>query len=224
MNVFQKSGLGAIAGMALVAAAAPAAAAVTVGNPATFAGNVDGCTACTFVVNQAFGVAGKTVSTYSFYAGSSSSITPLLLTRTDNGTTATFTIVGVGLLRNAVAGGVNTFDFNVVSGTNITTANTYFGFSYDNGGVVTFDYYTPPAGSGTFVGSQGVSGVFGGTFNADFSSQPDNAYNALDARTYSINATAVPEPATWALMILGFGMVGFGLRRVRKQSVRVTFA
>lgn len=35
---------------------------------------------------------------------------------------------------------------------------------------------------------------------------------------------AVPEPATWALMMLGFGMVGFSMRRRSKQSVRVTYA
>lgn len=35
--------------------------------------------------------------------------------------------------------------------------------------------------------------------------------------------TAVPEPATWAMMIGGFGMVGAAVRR-RKTQVRVTYA
>jgi hypothetical protein len=35
-------------------------------------------------------------------------------------------------------------------------------------------------------------------------------------------AGAVPEPATWAMMVLGFGVVGAGMRR--KQAVRVTYA
>ena len=34
---------------------------------------------------------------------------------------------------------------------------------------------------------------------------------------------AVPEPAAWALMIAGFGLVGGAMRR-RQQSVRVTYA
>jgi len=41
---------------------------------------------------------------------------------------------------------------------------------------------------------------------------------------YSINFmnAAVPEPATWGLMLLGFGMVGMGLRS--RRNARVTFA
>jgi PEP-CTERM motif len=35
-------------------------------------------------------------------------------------------------------------------------------------------------------------------------------------------ATSVPEPAAWALMIAGFGLVGAAARR--RQSVRVTYA
>ncbi|MGH7748392.1 MAG: PEPxxWA-CTERM sorting domain-containing protein, partial [Candidatus Dormibacteria bacterium] len=31
-------------------------------------------------------------------------------------------------------------------------------------------------------------------------------------------ATGVPEPATWAFMIAGFGLAGFGLRRARRRS------
>lgn len=37
-----------------------------------------------------------------------------------------------------------------------------------------------------------------------------------------IRLSAVPEPATWAMMILGFGFVGASMRR--RQSVRVSFA
>lgn len=36
--------------------------------------------------------------------------------------------------------------------------------------------------------------------------------------------TAVPEPATWATMTLGFGAVGYGLRRRRQQATRIRFA
>lgn len=35
---------------------------------------------------------------------------------------------------------------------------------------------------------------------------------------------AVPEPATWALMLLGFGFIGFSMRSRRKQNVTVSYA
>lgn len=35
---------------------------------------------------------------------------------------------------------------------------------------------------------------------------------------------AVPEPGTWALFILGFGTVGYALRRSRKAKVQVRYA
>jgi hypothetical protein len=37
-------------------------------------------------------------------------------------------------------------------------------------------------------------------------------------------AVAVPEPASWALMIGGFGMVGGAMRRRRSVSTKVSFA
>lgn len=37
--------------------------------------------------------------------------------------------------------------------------------------------------------------------------------NAFETDNFSINA--VPEPATWALMLVGFGAIGFGMRRRR---------
>ncbi|WP_332790050.1 PEPxxWA-CTERM sorting domain-containing protein [Sphingomonas sp. GB1N7] len=42
--------------------------------------------------------------------------------------------------------------------------------------------------------------------------------------SFSQVAAAVPEPATWGLMLTGFGMVGFGMRRRAKVSTTVTYA
>lgn len=43
--------------------------------------------------------------------------------------------------------------------------------------------------------------------------------NAFETDNFAVNA--VPEPATWALMMIGFAAVGFGMRRRRPQvSVR----
>lgn len=41
----------------------------------------------------------------------------------------------------------------------------------------------------------------------------------------SVSASAVPEPSTWAMMLLGVGLIGFGLRRSRNQvTSKVNFA
>ena len=66
--------------------------------------------------------------------------------------------------------------------------------------------FTATSGSTLFQISEGIGGGNGGVF--------------LD----NIDVSAVPEPATWAMMLAGFGMIWFGLRSRRKQAVRVTYA
>jgi len=39
-----------------------------------------------------------------------------------------------------------------------------------------------------------------------------------------VPSAAVPEPSTWALMMTGFGLIGFGLRRQSRARVRAEFA
>ena len=43
-------------------------------------------------------------------------------------------------------------------------------------------------------------------------------------RTVAAPPPAVPEPATWAMMIFGFGAVGFGMRRRQTVNTRVSVA
>ncbi len=42
--------------------------------------------------------------------------------------------------------------------------------------------------------------------------------------TFGQLAAPVPEPATWAFMIFGFGAIGGAMRRNRKANVKVSFA
>ncbi|HMI20814.1 MAG TPA: PEPxxWA-CTERM sorting domain-containing protein [Sphingomonas sp.] len=60
--------------------------------------------------------------------------------------------------------------------------------------------------------------VFGNTYaNSSFDSYPGYDYTF---RTYSSDAVSPsPEPASWALMVGGFGMVGGALRSRRKTSL-----
>lgn len=52
---------------------------------------------------------------------------------------------------------------------------------------------------------------------------PSNVFLIAAARA-EISAGPVPEPATWALMLIGFGMVGYGLRHSRRRATRITYA
>lgn len=79
-----------------------------------------------------------------------------------------------------------------------------------------------------------------GTYYFDYS-QPYNQGGAISLTTVSPysnvqldflpkyisvfqNTDSVPEPATWLTMIMGFGAIGFGMRRKQRQTVRYDFA
>lgn len=48
--------------------------------------------------------------------------------------------------------------------------------------------------------------------------QLSSSQNSLETDNYGIIA-AVPEPGTWAMMLLGFGAIGFSMRRSRKAGL-----
>jgi len=54
-----------------------------------------------------------------------------------------------------------------------------------------------------------------------FASQDPGFYGAaLD----NVSVAAVPEPGTWALMLAGFGLAGFAMRRQRKPGLAVRYS
>jgi hypothetical protein len=83
------------------------------------------------------------------------------------------------------------FDFaSIISGLTITNTGGY-GFT---------------AGDVSLVGSNGIFFNFGGD------------YNNASGFTAAFATTAVPEPATWAMMLMGFGAMGLSLRRRHKLT------
>lgn len=97
-------------------------------------------------------------------------------------------------------GGSKNVDF-----TALMNGTTFLGFHFGNG-----------------VGSPGKGTAF---YKLDASNvdKLTLAYNASsDAVLYSTGA--VPEPATWGMMILGLGAIGGVMRRRNQQSVRYHFA
>jgi len=75
------------------------------------------------------------------------------------------------------------------------------------------------AGSFPFTTYSGTFTATGATTDLRFTVRQDPAYYGLDA----VSVSPTPEPATWAMMIGGFGIAGVSLRR-RRQKVSVTYA
>lgn len=51
---------------------------------------------------------------------------------------------------------------------------------------------------------------------------PNPTLFALITSNAQFVPSGVPEPSTWTLMIIGFGMIGFSMRRTNKQSLAVS--
>ncbi|MEO8454836.1 MAG: PEPxxWA-CTERM sorting domain-containing protein [Sphingomicrobium sp.] len=61
--------------------------------------------------------------------------------------------------------------------------------------------------------------LFEGVYYADFSTLGQNGpLNELQLEGSISNVASVPEPATWAMMLVGFGATGFALRRKRRKD------
>jgi hypothetical protein len=132
---------------------------------------------------------------------------------------ATFTINGVTLTEDGSYGGIAntnsspfTQHFAYETPNNGTTTGTYYLYSYSNvaGAAGSLDQNVGPlttnTGGGGFIWS--VQDIATGNVI-------DNASGDFGTdMVYSVG-NAVPEPASWALMIGGFGMVGAALRRHR---------
>ena len=89
----------------------------------------------------------------------------------------------------------NNFEFDLNSITNISTSTFGGGsLSLTGNGIIRMTGYDPTAAVFTLT-AQG---------------------NQITS--FSASTTAVPEPGTWAMMILGFGALGYSLRRRRRST------
>ena len=112
---------------------------------------------------------------------------------------------------------ISALEFNIDA---LTNGNVFFSFSGgDSDGQVTSLYDIGQNGSNFF-------NAFDGTFSSVTMTFTDGA-TVSDVGQFRLNVApavaAVPEPATWAMMILGFAAIGFSVRR-RKPVVRVRYA
>lgn len=126
---------------------------------------------------------------------------------------ASLAINGGQPLSFAFAAPVNAFGFSIRDFGTLSTTNLW----------LTVNGVTVPLLS-SFLGSSGNTRYFGVTDSSPFSSvvlsggvSGDNYY--LDKVSFgaAIETGAVPEPASWAMLIAGFGLVGGMMRRQNKQ-------
>ena len=63
-----------------------------------------------------------------------------------------------------------------------------------------------------------------GAFISFAALDPGSRYENWTFAAQDIVGGAVPEPATWAMMLVGFGFIGATMRRKQRQAVRYNFA
>lgn len=116
----------------------------------------------------------------------------------------------------------------------IDTSFGFTGFTFNAGFFLpgTVSIFSGVGGTGTLLGS--LSGILGDptaftrqtiAFNGvgrSITIVGPSSSLGFDDITFTLASGGVPEPATWALMLIGFGMVGGAMRA--RRLVRVTYA
>ena len=127
--------------------------------------------------------------------------------------------------------GTDFLSYSTLSGTGsglltFSSLASNFGIYVGSGGAFSYtaDYLDADnklIDSQTIVIAGGVYGKLArlGTFSSVKISS-SGSYFVADDLSFDLQVTSVPEPATWALMIGGFGMVGGAMRR-RQAGLRV---
>jgi hypothetical protein len=196
----------------LAGAASPAlAGSMTVGFGPTDRPQQDTAADYIGIMDQAFGANGLTASSFSFYnATAGVTVIPLLFTLSGD----TFTVTGVGQAFSSQTIGAVSDAFTLVSGSAAVGVNTYAGFE-SIGDTIAFTYTTAQGPlMALFVGADAV----GDSFTLDGSQVEFNALNYVNDRNYSFELTAVPEP--WSVAVLVVGLTGLGVVRRRRQITR----
>lgn len=181
-------------------------------------------------VRAVFTLFGSTTNTPAIFVGGCPGPTCFII---QSNITGSFSFVA-----QATSGGSQTVGaYTIPDGTNLLTATNYVGAliaGVANGSSAAFTGTDPAGGSITYTSDSMFGLDFANTSSRDFSmtlgslTVPFNAkpnaalttFRASDNGTFgSEPSPSVPEPATWALFIAGFGMVGLQVRRRRQASV-----
>lgn len=111
----------------------------------------------------------------------------------------------------------------------VTAGQQYVAFlSISELGVQPSSIYSMPVSGGNAIADGGFVYFnnrlnFGDLFTQAWTDNHATGYDAVIKVNFSALPAGVPEPATWAMMIGGFGLVGGAMRR-RKTRVTVSYA
>ena len=113
----------------------------------------------------------------------------------------------------------------LASGTGTLTSNASApAASYSPSGAFTYDDQLLP-GQNPLITNPGLLFKIGGTEVNIFSNGPGPGTYSLDTwaggygyQTGNFTLSAVPEPASWAMMLIGFGLIGSMMRASRKPA------
>lgn len=205
------------AATAAILATAPVSAAVVFDNPLDYSGGD-----CVFNTTCGPQFTGNTFAAQLFTLSSATTLTGGTFSVYVNDATQPSAVNW--LLLSAT--GLNTPGSVIASGSSLISSRTAIGtqFGYD----LTAEGYSLPSvalGAGSyFIAVQGVSSQFSvflagaSAFNGAFETDDGGAsfyagYRGFNGIAVSLSGGAVPEPASWALMIAGFGLVGAAMRR-----------
>lgn len=121
--------------------------------------------------------------------------------------------------------GSDQFGFNNVAGTFGGIAGTASTISFGSGSIFSSLSITAPnlgftqfSSPTLFTGSRTMPTFSTGSFTLV------NPFFGNGTLNISSIQSSVPEPGTWAMMMLGLGVVGFAARRRQKVTTRVQFA
>lgn len=120
--------------------------------------------------------------------------------------------------------GSDQFSFNNVSGTYGGVAGTASSISFGNGIFSSFSLVAPNLGFTQFGSPVLFSGPPGSPTFSTGTFTLINPFFGNGTLTISEATAAVPEPATWAMMLLGFGAMGVTMRRRRRQDKGIAVA
>lgn len=217
MNTLRKTVLG-IAG--LIAASAPANAAVIVGfgdtDPIPASNNFQGNLASLGLVQVA--------TTGASLVLDQNSIITFSLLGSESGFNDTFSTSNISYTE--FTSFLNSFGSPIALGSTFFSAGSLAGlltFTSSGGASATVG----SDGFGIFLGPNAASGdalnVFYIGYDDQITSQDDD-HDDFIIRATVAPATAVPEPATWAMLLLGLGTVGYGMRRARRRPKLIQMA